>query len=613
MKKNLKTRLMALLLCVIMIMSVSCASAKPATSTPAASTPADPGTDDPGTDDPGTDDPGTDDPGTDDPGIDPDLPANGAQKIVTESKKLYSTAENVELLDVAYYESTPEILLISTDTMISFFFNSFMSGSTSFTFEETEDTLTITKANGAYCMIDFVVDVIYFDNFDLFCASRSNSTSDIISNPYLDSKGNSIYFQTTNTKNIAGLPLYLDLAEKDIPLDVYEGKKYMTLQTFNDIFLVPYAVSCVYNGQDLYLAQGGKVDASVEAQYYSVGPVERSEALAEFTANEFCLAMETYYGLQDEHGVIVGFDLFLYYAGLWDKLTSKDASTSSAALFSLAFGALADGHTSLTLTSPYSGSKSLDQSQVEIAPSMRQFFTLETEMKTLRGQLMPDGVPAYQEIGNTAYITFDNFTLSTTRWQDYDEAAFQTADTLGIIIYAHSMITRENSPIENVVLDLSCNTGGAADAAVYVVAWMLGYCDLSMTNPITNSFSTTTYKVDVNLDGVFDAKDTVADKNLYCITSPVSFSCGNLVPALLKESGKVTILGGTSGGGACAVNFLTLADGSAMTVSSPLHLTVVSNGSYYTIDRGVEPHYFFGKQESYFERNSLTEFINNLR
>ena len=64
----------------------------------------------------------------------------------------------------------------------------------------------------------------------------------------------------------------------------------------------------------------------------------------------------------------------------------------------------------------------------------------------------------------------------------------------------------------------------------------------------TGSFSTTSYVVDVNLDGVFNSKDTIASKNLYCITSPVSFSCGNLVPALLKESGKVTMLGDTSGG-----------------------------------------------------------------
>jgi hypothetical protein len=113
--------------------------------------------------------------------------------------------------------------------------------------------------------------------------------------------------------------------------------------------------------------------------------------------------------------------------------------------------------------------------------------------------------------------------------------------------------------------------------------------------------------------GVFDEKDSIANKNLYCLISPVSFSCGNLVPSLLKESGKVTMLGGTSGGGACSVQLVSTADGSLFQISSPRHSAVVSNGAYYTIDRGVEPHHYFSKFESYFDREALTEYINGLK
>ena len=47
--------------------------------------------------------------------------------------------------------------------------------------------------------------------------------------------------------------------------------------------------------------------------------------------------------------------------------------------------------------------------------------------------------------------------------------------------------------------------------------------------------------------------------------------------------------------------------------SSPKHLSVVSNGAYYTIDRGVDPHYYFSKAESYFDREALTDYINELK
>ena len=162
-------------------------------------------------------------------------------------------------------------------------------------------------------------------------------------------------------------------------------------------------------------------------------------------------------------------------------------------------------------------------------------------------------------------------------------------------------------------MDLSCNSGGYVDAGVYVIAWMLGYCDFHIANPNTNSFSTTTYTIDANFDGVFDKNDSIADKNLYCIISPLSFSCSNSVAAWLKESGKVTLIGNTTGGGACAVQFMSAADGSLFAFSTSYLETVFSNGSYYGIDRGIDPHIYLTKLENYFDRDALTEYINNLK
>jgi hypothetical protein len=64
---------------------------------------------------------------------------------------------------------------------------------------------------------------------------------------------------------------------------------------------------------------------------------------------------------------------------------------------------------------------------------------------------------------------------------------------------------------------------------------------------------TSTYRSDVNLDWVFDEKDTIADKNLFCLTSSASFSNGNYVSCAFKASGMVTLLGRTTAGGACTV------------------------------------------------------------
>ncbi len=171
---------------------------------------------------------------------------------------------------------------------------------------------------------------------------------------------------------------------------------------------------------------------------------------------------------------------------------------------------------------------------------------------------------------------------------------------------------RENSPIENVVIDLSINGGGAATAAIYTVAWFLGTCTINVNNTLTKQQASTSYKADVNCDRKFDENDTVSSKNLYCLISPNSFSCGNLLPSIFKNAGNVTLIGKPSGGGACTIQYITTADGNIFRISSANRLSSLYNGSYYNVDRGVEPDFHLSKIESFYNRESLTDYINNL-
>ena len=140
-------------------------------------------------------------------------------------------------------------------------------------------------------------------------------------------------------------------------------------------------------------------------------------------------------------------------------------------------------------------------------------------------------------------------------------------DTVALIIYAYQQITRDNSPIENVVVDLSNNGGGDADAAAYLIGAFLGDGSISMNNPTSGALVTENFKVDLNLDRKFDEMDSLSNYNLFCIESPVSFSCGNLVPCVFKNSNRVTLLGQQSAGGACVIHRLTTADGILFQIS----------------------------------------------
>ena len=98
----------------------------------------------------------------------------------------------------------------------------------------------------------------------------------------------------------------------------------------------------------------------------------------------------------------------------------------------------------------------------------------------------------------------------------------------------------------------------------------------------------------------------------YVLISPSSFSCGNLVPAFLKGSNNVTLLGRTSGGGTCTVMTFTTASGAVFAISSPLQISMIRNGSMYDIDKGVDPDFVISKYDTMYNREKLVEYIHSL-
>ena len=159
---------------------------------------------------------------------------------------------------------------------------------------------------------------------------------------------------------------------------------------------------------------------------------------------------------------------------------------------------------------------------------------------------------------------------------------------------------------------MSANTGGMDNAAVAVISWFLGEAALSQTDNMTGAMCTSVYRADINRDRVFDEKDTVADKNLFCLVSPCSFSCGNLAACMFKESGKVTLLGRTSGGGSCSVMSVSSAWGTSFQISSNQRMSFLKNGSYYDVDRGADPDFVIPTPKQYYDRAALTDYINSL-
>ena len=504
------------------------------------------------------------------------------------------------------------------------------------------------RENYGYALIDFANGTVSFSDYDTFGRSASAvSGGDILAasawqmnadgSIKTDENGTQLvhlYSRRDSGRNFTryGYALALQLARNHIPVYWADGKGYIPVTTFADIFLSSLGYSWIYNGEALILtSSSGFNDTLADADGKTLKDIAfesarvRTKELAEFTYWELVMVLEGNYGLKEEHQVGDDFDAYFTSIGLKDRLMSEDGVTFSDALLELMMGYFGDLHSGVSQGSPYAGVDYVADyltadnmsSSVNLALAGQKRFV--DARKASMSVDESGAVIPYLEVGDTAYITFDTFEMDHAK--DYYDPAVQATltDTLGsdniaLIHYANEQINRADSPIKRVVFDLSLNGGGKADAAFFVISWALGTCNFSTVNPISKAQYTVGYQADVNLDGYITEADSL-DLNkvrVYCLTSGTSFSCGNLTPAAFKESGLVTLLGQKSGGGACVVERAMAADGTVYQYSSRYRLSTVKNGSYYSIDQGVEPDFVISDPAHLYDRAWLTTYLAQL-
>ena len=414
--------------------------------------------------------------------------------------------------------------------------------------------------------------------------------------------------------NRAGNNIALDLADYDIDIVEADGECYIPFQTLNDLLVNDTYMHYVFDGEKVL---GSIYNCALINEMDSAPKHAMSEAFARFNYNELRLLLDCKYGLKPEHG-IDNFQTFLtVHTGLWKDLSSTDGMQSSYALIKLLFTYFDDLHSAFIRGSYLFDRDKGTEDRLAYAclgPSIRKSMILEERTMNARKEVYRAWVPGYEEVGDTAFITFDAFTAEREDYYDLSIDRDDPKDTIDLIIYANEQIKREGSPVKNIVLDLSNNSGGASMAAVFVISWFLGEADIALRDTFTGAETNAIYLADVNLDGEFDEQDSVGtDYRLYCLTSGSSFSCGNLVPAACRSSGRVTLVGQTTGGGSCVVLPCTTAAGSVFQISGNKQVSIIKNGSFYNTDAGIEPDFPLDKPESYYDRPALVEYLHNLK
>lgn len=474
------------------------------------------------------------------------------------------------------------------------------------------------KANGSTVIFDFAGKTVTFSAFEAFSAMPFASTIlDPVSLAMRDSSNNALFLDHDPAKsglNHAAEARVLDLDDYAIPM-VYEGGAgYIPLSFFSDFFASQTLGVLMYNGASAFILSSGSLGDMGELFYFSAAK-SRSATLVDYNYHELCLALDVYYGLKSQHG-ITDFDSYLTGCGLKDDLLSSDSAVASAALMKLTNWHFEDLHSGFISPSSYAGKESVKGTTSPDMLAQEKAFSL---YRNARISALGETPESYVEQGDTAFVTFDHFTSLAVDYYTHPvtavpkleaDSGVMAPDTFAVVTYAHSQITRTGSPIKNVVVDLSCNGGGALDALAYISGWLMEDDVLDVKSTASGIRAENYYRVDTNLDKNFNTSDCISDKQLYCLISPNSFSCGNYLPSMLRIRQKATLIGQTSGGGGCMVKNLSTADGTLFQISGNMSMMVAHNGSFVDIDQGMEPDYRLGDPASFYDRVNLAKDID---
>ena len=459
--------------------------------------------------------------------------------------------------------------------------------------------------------------------------------------------------------------------------NIYGGidDAYAPLCVMNQLFASPLRnLQILYNGKKLYQYSGTENYTTFKDSPWYSNLNKRPAALVEASYNLLCFAHDNlygrpgYYGFADDGNgyakadVVAAADMMpldtlltVYDSDTKALLKSANYPDYLKGLARLAFYTYGDQHASVNWKDfimfdkaeiknavneikengcsgkwKYDRKKSsIDQSNsLNWCRKQKDIVDATGELKDGKDLELIDG-------GKTLIIRFDGFSLNQVGgWNSYYENATAEPDpdtvampndTITLFYKAFYYILHKSGyeNVTTVLIDGSCNGGGAKPVMQYILYLITGRGDLYYDDVHTGAKNHEITKADLNLDGIVNDNDaayrarlfgtrsaTCRGLNVAILTSFSAFSCGNALPFYAKERG-VKILGERSGGGSCIVGQGITADG------FPYHFSVNSRLSAQdfskTVESGAEPDKPLLSGDSYEKFYTESELIAALK
>ena len=525
-------------------------------------------------------------------------PVSGEWSGEAKAVKLHQfSMDKTKDVNCIFYKELPSMPYMDVEEYLELLFEKDYS-----TAEDGDHIYTITSPTGKMT-VDTAKDVITFDCYEKFLDLGMNDRKE--KEAYTD------YSQTEFKGEVKGVTL--DMYSKyNIQVTDDNGKVYLPLATMSDLFSPKYYCAKYANGE-IYLIDTEKENYADE--YADLDTAERDQSMADYTYNELCFVMDNMYGCPPKCAIAQkiadnGFDATMEsneeYKAVKKRLLSTNKAEYYAGLIMLD-NLLGDGgHTSLSIsviqaaggapdTAVMKEFMALRESDEVVGGAVGNLFATIMDKDTLADDVKAqrdDVYKSYNCVKQWKYVpkkAGDDGEVIDSYYENGDTGIF-VFDSFADEVVEHFHWSLENAKqhgVKRFVIDVSNNSGGSSDVVNYIMSVVSNVDYIDYSSSISGNVIRDTVHIDKNLDGKIDkADDDVKyDFQFAVLASRVSFSCGNLLPAIAKDNG-IMVLGEHSGGGGCMVSTAMLPGGLSYAFSGICCL-IDKNGAL--IDGGVEP------------------------
>ena len=424
------------------------------------------------------------------------------------------------------------------------------------------------------------------------------------------------YRTTEKDRYYGGDPILATYAYDEVPMLRHGDDILIPLQSFSDLFFSYSGIFYQYNGKGVFMLNATISENPVMQEYWAMyNDTDKTDTISKEWAQvnyyELCNALDARYGLQEAHDIIT-FDDYFARKGIKKRMLSDDLATIERAQMEISVMLFEDFHSLPSVNSPFL-KEPIEREASMCSPIYLNRIDKFDTIVDARTKKLSNPEP-YERRGDTVFITFDEFTESN--YPRFYTEGFELDPHDGAVelfAYALRRLQNEDSDAKNVVIDLSCNGGGAVISCAYIMDAIIGQSIICLQNPNTFALHQCVYEFDLNLDGSIDENDVSMlemGKNVTMIISDHSFSCGNLLPCSIDAiEDKVLLIGQTSGGGACEVGYLSTATGALMQISGENRAVTMKNGYIRDIDGGVAPDIYLSLDRM-FDRDYIVDLVN---